>query len=383
MSALLEALRALQDETTRIVNAVSEQDYQQQFHPDLSPLGWHLGHCIFTESYWIQEQLLGMPLTNDSLRSLYVPELSKKQSRGSALPEKNELIEWANLTQAKNRSLLETAKNEFGSHPLLEEHYLYHFLIQHYAQHIETMYMVLTEIQRQTVEHASILGHIPTKHPKKEMPVTIEAGTCSIGSDDIHHYDNERPAQTIEMERFNIAVSPVTNGEFVDFINASAYVTRDYWSNAAWEWLINNKITHPHHWYRKNDDSWYGINHDGLYSLADDQPVHGINYYEAEAYANWASARLPSEHEWETACNKNHIKQTGLVWEWCGSAFQPYPGFSAYPYDGYSVPYFDGKHYVLKGGSCYTKDVIKRPSFRNYYTADKRHIFAGLRLVYD
>ena len=102
MSRLIATFRLLQNEAIDIVSAVTEEHYHKQFHPDLSPIGWHLGHCVFTESYWIKEQLLEKKVIDDALRSLYIPELSIKQSRGSALPEKDTMIAWAKDTQAVN-----------------------------------------------------------------------------------------------------------------------------------------------------------------------------------------------------------------------------------------------------------------------------------------
>jgi ergothioneine biosynthesis protein EgtB len=383
MSKLIKELESLQNETINIVRSVAEKDYHQQFHPDLSPMGWHLGHCIYIESYWIKEKLLGKQSIDESLKSLYVPELSVKQSRGSALPDKCELLEWASVTQSENRAVLESVSSKSNTHQLLKNDYLFHFLIQHYSQHIETMHMVLTEMQIQNSDSKFAPSKILKNNNSKKDFVTIEAEKYSIGSDDQDSpYDNEHLAHIIELDSFNIATSPVSNSEYLEFMNVGGYSKKDYWSDDGWEWCNNKEITHPHHWRLQNNSAWYGINHEGPFSLEEDHPIHGLNHFEAEAYAKWAGGRLPHEYEWEVANSKQRLQQTSVVWEWCKNTFHPYVGFSPYPYEGYSVPYFDDKHYILRGGSSYTKDHIKRPSFRNYYTADKRHIFAGIRLVY-
>jgi ergothioneine biosynthesis protein EgtB len=384
MKKLLDELQTLQKETINIVRSVAEEDYHQQFHPDLSPIGWHLGHSVYTESYWIREQLLGKQAIDDSLKSLYVPELSNKQSRGSALPDKQKLIKWANVIQSENRASLESAIINKTSHKLLENNYLLHFLIQHYSQHIETMHMVLTESQLQQLN--TEFANAEKLNPCKPIPKNkiIAAGIYNIGADEKKvAYDNEQPAHSIKLNDFKISTLPVSNSEYLKFIIEGAYSARQYWSDEGWKWINKTQYRHPHHWRQHNENGWFGINHEGAYILEATDPVHGLNHYEASAYAQWAGGRLPHEHEWEIASKNNFLQRTAHVWEWCDNVFHPYPEFKPYPYEGYSVPYFDKKHYVLRGGSNYTKKVIRRSSFRNYYTADKRHIFAGMRLVYD
>lgn len=384
MNELIEELQSLQDEMLNIVSTVGESDYQQQFHPDLSPVGWHLGHCVYTEEYWVKDQLLGMQTVSDSLKSIYVPELSQKKLRGSVLPEKQELLEWAKIRQAENRGLLASVSNRKPSHHLLNNNYLFRFLMQHYSQHIETMMMILTEIQIQFPEPNYRPATIINASQQQKEYLTIESGTFMIGSSEkIFPYDNEQPEHIVKLDGFNIASSPVSNSEFLGFMEAGAYTTNTHWSAAGWKWRQAEQQTHPHHWQHNKNGDWFGIDHLGPYSLDAQNAVYGLNYFEAEAYARWAGARLPHEYEWEAAIKNNPSLNTTLVWEWCKNTFHPYKGFRAYPYAGYSTPYFDEQHYVLKGGGRYTKAHIKRPGFRNYYTPDKRHILAGLRLIYD
>jgi iron(II)-dependent oxidoreductase len=383
MKELFNELEGLQNEVLNLVRAVSEDNYHQQFHPDLSPIGWHLGHCVYTESYWIREALLGKETIDNSLKSLYVPELSDKACRGSVLPEKDKLLAWAKLNQTENCELLETAINKKNVHHLLENDFLLHFLIQHYSQHIETMFMVLSEMQLQQISDVAFNSNQQHKLLTNEFK-PVKAGSYDVGSNRKElSYDNERPLHSITLNKFSISSLPVSNNDFFQFIKNNGYSIKDYWTEEGWAWLKLNQFKQPHHWRNiQNERSFYGVDHNGAYALNDEQPVHGLSYFEAEAYANWKGTRLPHEHEWEVAAVNNYLQQTGLVWEWCSNTFHPYENFQPYPYHGYSVPYFDSNHYVLRGGSRYSKDRIKRASFRNYYTADKRHIFAGLRLAY-
>lgn len=383
MKNLLNELQLLQNEAVQIVNQIPEEDYNKQFNSDLSPLGWHLGHCIFIELYWIREQCQQKPV-DDSLKTLYFPELSHKPSRGAELPKKEELIKWANKTQAENFELLESILVDNPENSLLENNFLIHFLIQHYCQHIETMTMVLTERNLQGHYKDINTDVSKLKQSIKSEFIDITGGIYEVGSNNRElSYDNERPLHSVELESFSIGSLPVSNLEYKKFIDNECYLNKKYWSDKGWAWLQETKYKYPHHWINNNDSDFYCVNLNGVVPLEDHQPVYGVSYYEAEAYANWQSARLPHEHEWEVAALNNYLQATGTVWEWCHNTFYPYANFKPYPYMGYSVPYFDNKHYVLRGGGQYTKKRIKRPSFRNYYTADKRHNFAGLRLVKD
>ncbi len=384
MNELLEELQTLQNEVVEIVSSVSAKDYQRQFHPDLSPLGWHLGHCVYTESYWIRERLLKQQTIDDSLKSLYVPELSHKPHRSSSLPDKDELLAWSKRNQSENRDLLENEILEGNKQPLLENNYLIHFLIQHYSQHIETMCIVLTERNLRQLKTTFVDAKKISLRKTIAKIKLIDADTYNVGSDDKQDvYDNEQPAHFIKLDSFEISTIPVSNSEYLQFIYNDGYARKEYWSDNGWQWIMETQYKHPHHWRIANKETYYGVDINGAFTLEDDKPVYGLSYYEAEAFAKCHGARLPHEHEWEVAFRNGILKQSSLVWEWCNNIFYPYRNFKAYPYEGYSVPYFDGKHFVLKGGSKYSKERIKRSSFRNYYTADKRHIFAGVRLVYD
>ena len=196
-------------------------------------------------------------------------------------------------------------------------------------------------------------------------------------------YDNEHPCHICEIKNTNFAKHPVNNSEYLRFIEENGYEEKKYWSDKGWQWRIENSVTSPEYWRSDSSGHWHGVGIQGPYKLLEREPVFGISHYEASAFTLWADARLPYEHEWEAAESETLLNATGKVWEWCHNTFYPYEGFEAYPYDGYSIPYFDGMHYTLKGGSFHTPSEIKRSSFRNYYQADKRFLFAGMRLVFE
>lgn len=357
-----------------------EQDYATQFHPDLSPAGWHLGHCIYTETFWIREQWLGMETLDEQLKHLFVPELSHKTLRGERMAPYSALLEWSRRLQTENLSLIDRHADIADDHQLMADGYLLRFLQQHYAQHFETVQMVRVQQQCRTNDAQRAVSPVSTDTGEPEY-VFIDAGKFRIGSDSYWHYDNEKPLFKTRLDAFCISRSPVTNSQFRAFIADDGYKRPELWSEGGWQWNRSNAAEFPENWL--NGNGIQSMTPDGTEPLQDDAAVMGINYYEASAFARWAGARLPHEYEWETAARAGLLDGVGQSWEWCANTLHPYPGFRAWPYDGYSMPYFDDRHYVLRGGSRYTQGIIKRPTFRNYYEADKRHVFAGLRLVKD
>ena len=384
MSALIENLRHYQRLVLEAVRDAPDELFDRQLHPDLSPIGWHLGHCIFTESYWVRERLLEKEIMDSGLHALYQPALSEKRSRGERLPEKRVLLDWAAHCQQDNLRLLEKALADKTDGALMRNGFLPHFLIQHYCQHFETINIALS-CQYLNSELQPGKGHRPVRARELSKDCClVKEGVYSMGAEDRHYpYDNEWPRCQVRLDAYRIGLRPVNNGEYLQFMHENAYDRECYWSKQGWCWRVEQQIWHPSHWNQSPMGEWYGVDAAGAHPLAHTEPVSGISYYEAEAYASWANARLPHEHEWELACKKNLLQAVGKVWEWCANVFFPYQGFEPFPYAGYSQPYFDGKYRILKGGSRFTQGPIRRPSFRNYYQPDKRHQFAGLRLVFD
>jgi iron(II)-dependent oxidoreductase len=375
-------LAEIQSLLLALVEDADENTLREQYHPDLSPLGWHLGHCVFIECLWLQEKVLGAGKLARATRELYTPPHTPKSERGRLLPSKHELLDWARERQAFNLNALSSPRSEWRDHPLLADDYLIHFLVQHNCQHYETMLMVLTQRALARFRPQSTGGQTLQPRPPGKHSVDIPAGHYRVGGEHPTAYDNEVPRQRAELLPFTISKHPVSNAEYLAFMQDGGYRRKQLWSNAGWEWCRHHDVRHPDHWRQNEEGHWCGIGVRGTYQLADGEPVCGISHYEASAFARWAGGSLPHEYEWETACRLGVLQQTGRVWEWCDNTFHPYQGFTAFPYPEYSQPWFDGRHYSLRGGSLHTRASVKRPSFRNFFEADKRHIFAGLRLSY-
>ncbi len=379
-----ETLRELERVQTLLLGLVEDLDdysYRTQFHADLSALGWHLGHCTFVECYWLHEVVRNDGSVTQPLRELYVPPLTPKPERGQRIPAQQDLLEWVRHMQQFNRDCLQQGSVFWGEHALLEDQYLQRFLIQHHSQHYETMLMALSQRAQQRAETYRVDTILHSRTPDTdglEMP----GGHYRIGGTRPESFDNELPPQQAELGPFRIARRPVSNAEFLGFMEAGGYQSQALWSTGGWHWRSDEQIQQPDHWRQDDAGNWYGVGVRGPYDLPAEEPVMGLSHHEAEAYARWAGGRLPHEYQWEAACRVGLLEHTGRAWEWCATPFHPYEGFEPFPYDEYSQPWFDDQHYSLRGGSLYTQPTIKRPSFRNFYLADKRHIFAGLRLAF-
>lgn len=254
----------------------------------------------------------------------------------------------------------------------------------------------------------------------------LPGGTFLLGASDRlpFVFDNEKWAHPVELRPFRIARAPVTNREFVAFVGGGGYRERRWWSDAGWDWKERAAAAHPVYWRKGAGANWQRRDFDRWVPLEDEHPVLHVSRHEAEAYCRFAGRRLPTEAEWEMAAAHDPASPSrhkrlypwgggppsaaranldgralgtipaaalaagdsaagcrqllGNVWEWTASDFGPYPGFAVDPYKEYSAPWF-GTHKVLRGGSWATPGRLLRNTWRNFYTPDRRDIFAGFR----
>lgn len=357
--------------------------WHQQFHPDLSPIGWHIGHCVFIESYWLQDKLAENGLIGDDLKNLYMPWLSPKKERAKKLPETGELVKALTDQHTKNIDLLNNFIQKESSHKLLENNYLPLFLLQHYYQHIETLNQIIQCVLINTEQEDFKVITLEPRSPVLPEEIFSAASTLIGATEESFAYDNELSRHENFVDDFVIAKNAVSSAEYLGFMESGGYQNKKYWSDEGLNWLEKTKARCPLHWKKNKNKKYYCIEQGNAVNIHPDKAVHGINYFEAEAFAQYAGCRLPTEIEWEHAVTSSkgcHLN-TGESWEWTKNYFYPYPDFSAHPYKNYSETWFDNQHYTLRGGSIYTDPELKRPTFRNFYTPEKKHIFAGLRLA--
>jgi iron(II)-dependent oxidoreductase len=213
---------------------------------------------------------------------------------------------------------------------------------------------------------APALGR-PSAVPGPDAWRTVDGGRFAMGAGPYGFaYDNERPRHGVEVAPFRIARRPVTNASWLTFAEGGGYVRREWWSREGWAWKEEYDI---------------GACPASVEAGDPDAPVVHVSWFEADAFARWSGARLPTEAEWEKAATWSQLSGVGTVWEWTASAFEPYPGFAAHPYPEYSEPFFGDRYRVLRGGSCATHPRVASTTFRNWDLPIRRQLFAGVRLA--
>ncbi|MEC9406794.1 MAG: SUMF1/EgtB/PvdO family nonheme iron enzyme [Pseudomonadota bacterium] len=378
----LDRLRTLRQSVVDVLSQAPAQDPRAQLHPCLSPSAWHIGHTHFVEALWLRRHLLGQADDLDGLDQLYIPEACPKHTRGARLPASAQLLDWCRQMARRADAAWTRAYAEQPRHGMLGNDYLLHFIQQHYAQHRETLRMI---------QQVAALAQRPPEPPRSRLvarpprwqwqptaAVRLQVGELA---DTPAPYDNELGAHAVQLSPHALARQPVSNGQWLAFMDDGGYERPDLWSDRGWAWRGALEQAAPHHW-RHGAQGWTGIQADGHPDPLDpDAPVMGISWYEAQAFTQWSGTRLPHELEWLHAARTGRLAAVGQVWEWMANPLYAFPGYRDFPYPGYTLPWCDGRHFVLKGGSRWTEPDIRRPSFRNFYTADMRHIFAGLRVA--
>jgi ergothioneine biosynthesis protein EgtB len=379
---LLERFNDVRQRTEAICAPLQTEDYVVQPVADVSPPKWHIGHTTwFFETFILKEHLQGYkeynPDYNYVFNSYYETVGARviRTDRGNlSRPTVKDIYSYRKyVDEAVNKLLQSEVSGEL--------HKLFDLGCNHEEQHQELLY---TDIKY-------ILGNNPLFPPYKEAHntsaaplfhdefITIEEGLYEIGfKGEGFCFDNELGRHKVYLSKFQIAVRLVTNGHFLQFIEAGGYQDFRYWHAEGWDWVKNNCVQAPMYWHLI-EGQWYMYTLEGLQKVDEGGILNHVSFYEAAAFAAWKGMRLPTEFEWEAASSQLNW---GKRWEWTESAYLPYPGFKK---ASGAIGEYNGKFMVnqkvLRGGSEVTSPGHSRATYRNFFHPHLRWQYTGIRLV--
>ena len=427
-SAVFDARRR----TLALVQDLSDQELIGPMLGIVNPLLWEIGHVAWFQENWVLRHFLGRPPRRSDGDRLYDSSRVAHDTRWTLpLPSREETLEY--LKGIRDDVLEEIERAE----PTDRGRYFLLLTIFHEDMHDEAF-----TYTRQTHGHPRPVDPVPASAPAASTPadgdVAIPGGRFQLGSrtDEPFVFDNEKWAHPVTIEPFSLSRTAVTQASFARFVDEGGYARRELWCEEGWHWRLATGASHPVYW-RRDDETpggratrsgsrWLRRHFDRWIALEPDLPVIHVSWFEADAFCRWAGRRLPTEAEWEAAaCASTEAgglgeakrrypwgespfsperanldgrfggpvsvhaleagdtalgcrQMLGNVWEWTSTTFDPYPGFAADPYEDYSRPWF-GTQKVLRGGCWATRSRLIRPAYRNFYTPDRRDVFAGFR----
>ncbi|MDP9097888.1 MAG: ergothioneine biosynthesis protein EgtB [Verrucomicrobiota bacterium] len=421
---LIERYRRVRDFTARLCRNLQPEDYVVQSMPDVSPTKWHLAHTswffeTFVVKVWMPRYRSEVPQYAYLFNSYYnaAGDMHRRDLRGLiSRPTVPETYRFRESIDECVTKLLEEADEAL----LAEIEPILILGLHHEQQHQELLitdikhvfaqnplYPVFAEAAQNTSSHAAAPQHF----------VEFDEATVLIGHDGTgFSYDNEGPRHRALVPPFSLSNRLITNGEYLAFMEAGGYTRPEYWLSLGWTSINEQRWRAPLYWVER-DGAWWNFTLSGFRPVDEAEPVTHVSYFEADAYANWDGARLPTEFEWERAASglaiagnfvdderfhpapaaangdgspsghsdTNALQQLyGDVWEWTRSAYLPYPGYRAGPG---ALGEYNGKfmcnQMVLRGGSCATSRDHIRPTYRNFFQPEKRWQFTGIRLARD
>ncbi len=410
-ASLLQRYLNVRDTSLRICAPLSVEDHSLQPMADASPAKWHLAHTTwFFETFVLSQYMDQFAPFHPAFRNLF-------NSYYNAVGDRP--------LRALRYILSRPSLDEVHAYRIYVDEAMVHLLtldlpsealdlialgINHEQQHQE---LIVTDVKNglwtNPLRPAYRIkpDHETWQIERSAPPLawnSFAGGLCSVGFEgDSFAFDNEGPRHKVYLEPFRLASRLVTNGEYLDFMRDGAYSKPMLWFSDGWDCVRSNQWNAPLYW-EQRDGEWWNYTVEGMQPLRLNEPVCHISYYEADAFARWAGARLPSEFEWEVAAQRCAVagnfldddvlhpqpadggeplaQMFGDVWEWTASPYVAYPGFK--PAAG-AVGEYNGKfmcnQMVLRGGSCATPQSHIRATYRNFFPPHARWQFMGVRLA--
>jgi len=408
LTHLANRYRLVRAASVGLAEPLAPEDYVVQSMPDASPVKWHLAHTTwFFEEFVLQQALPGYRFHDDQFRFLFnsyyntVGPMHSRPQRGLlSRPTVEQVLEYRERIDERMTNLLQRDDLPDAIRDIVV------LGLNHEQQHQE---LLLTDIKHLFSCNPLLPAYTREKQATARTAATAEFLRFDGGLIEIGHpgegfcYDNELPRHRTYTGAFSLANRAVTNGEYLEFVRAGGYEQAIHWLSDGWATVQREGWKRPIYWTPSLEQEFTLT---GLRELNPASPVCHLSYYEADAFAHWADARLPTEVEWELASDEVAIRgnfvenrrwhpeapaqERGLLqmfgdlWEWTQSAYSPYPGFK--PAAG-ALGEYNGKfmvnQLVLRGGSCATPISHIRASYRNFFNPAARWQFTGLRLARD
>jgi ergothioneine biosynthesis protein EgtB len=401
-----DALAEVRRATEALAAPLSAEDQMVQSMPDASPTKWHRAHTTwFFETFVLAPRAAGYRVFDDHygyLFNSYYENVGPRHSRPArgmlSRPSGEEIARYRRHVDEALQRYLREGDPDAATLEAIE------LGLHHEQQHQELM---LTDVKHALAQNPLRPAYRADAAPPAavEAPAlayrSVEGGLGSLGHDGAgFSFDNERPRHRAYVQPFALASRLVTCGEYLDFMADGGYARPTLWLSAGFEAVTRGGWTAPLYW-EEREGAWWQFTLGGMRPVDRASPVTHISYYEADAFARWAGARLPTEAEWERAAEGVAVAGSfveagrlhpalagdglyGEVWQWTASAYLPYPGFVTAPgaLGEYNGKFMIGQM-VLRGGSCASPRSHLRATYRNFFPPDARWQFSGIRLARD